>query len=885
MHLKDYQKTTLETLKRFFVEARIAGPQEAYKTITQEPEQKLRLGRYATDYSPFEAIPDAPYVCLRLPTGGGKTLLAAHAIKTARDAWIEKEHPLVLWLVPTNTIRLQTVDALRDARHPYRQALDEAFDSRVRIFDITMIRPQDLRDQTCIVVGTIQTLRVANTDGRKVYAHHEDLEPHFSAVPSNAPDLERSEDGPNKGKIKFSFANLMHLHRPLMIVDEAHNAVTGLSDEMKARVNPCAIIEFTATPKFNSNILHSVTAQELKREEMIKLPIVLAEHGNWQDAVSAAIVSRAALTEKALLDTDDYIRPIVLFQAQPKDQEVTVAVLKKHLMETENIPEEKIAVATGDQRELDSINLFDPKTKIEFIITVEALKEGWDCSFAYVFCSVSRIQSATAVEQLLGRVLRMPYAKRRKQPELNKAYAHIAEPVFTEAAKGLVDKLIDMGFSDSEAKENIESQQYELGDDDLFVQREAPEHEFKQTFEATEADIEALKQHASETVAILVKPDGKVEMSIKGYIAPELEERIKEAIPASAKASFAEAAKAYRAKVHPALSPADRFEEFVAPSLIAEVQGELILADTELFLEEFEWSILDSPAVLTEGEFTIRDSAMEFEIDLDGRQLSYTFVKEEDRLALDVPVDSWDETNLCLFLSQQIRQDYITPTELNRWIRDTITHLTKVRGISLSGLWRAKYPLALKLGAKIKQLRLDAKSNAYQQYLFAPEAKVSVSFDTAFAFHKDMYNDVRMHRGGAFRFSRHYLGPKKIPAFSGKEGDGGEEFLCAQMIDSLQEVDFWLRNVSQHPNSFRLPKAHGNFYPDFVAKLKDGRIFVIEYKGALLAGTGNDDTNEKRVVGALWEKASEGQGLFAIIEKNLDGLDVRAQLIKHITGK
>ena len=50
---------------------------------------------------------------------------------------------------------------------------------------------------------------------------------------------------------------------------------------------------------------------------------------------------------------------------------------------------------------------------VEYVITVEALKEGWDCSFAYVFCSVSRIQSATDVEQLLGRVMRMPYAKRR----------------------------------------------------------------------------------------------------------------------------------------------------------------------------------------------------------------------------------------------------------------------------------------------------------------------------------------------------------------------------------------------------------------------------------------------------------------------------------------
>jgi type III restriction enzyme len=251
MKLKNYQQDTLGTLSRFFRNARISGPKVAYEAIVREPDHKARLGRYAGDYRPLDEVPQAPCVCLRLPTGGGKTLLAAHSVAIARDTWIEKDYPLVLWLVPTNTIRLQTVEALKNARHAYRQALDEQFEGRVRVFDITdftMIQPHDLREQTCIVVGTIQTLRVSSTEGRKVYAHHEDMEPHFSAVPSNAPGLERSEDGPNKGRIKFSFANLMHMHRPLMIVDEAHNAMTSLSREMQARVNPCAIVEFTATP-------------------------------------------------------------------------------------------------------------------------------------------------------------------------------------------------------------------------------------------------------------------------------------------------------------------------------------------------------------------------------------------------------------------------------------------------------------------------------------------------------------------------------------------------------------------------------------------------------------------------------------------------------------
>ena len=755
-----------------------------------------------------------------------------------------------------------------------------------RIFDIAefpTIRPQDLRDQTCIVVGTIQTLRVSNTEGRKVYAHHEDLESHFSNVPSNAPDLERSEEGPNGGRIKFSFANLMHLHRPLMIVDEAHNAMTGLSRDMQARVNPCAIVEFTATPHLNSNILHNVTAQELKREEMIKLPIVLTEHADWQGAVGGAVATRAALAEKALLDTAGYIRPIVLFQAQSRDEDVTVEVLKKHLIETENIPEDKIAVATGDQRELDAIDLFDPRTKFEYIITVEALKEGWDCSFAYVFCSVSKIKSATAVEQLLGRVLRMPYAKRRAAPELNKAYAHIAEPVFTEAAKALVDRLVDMGFDDSEARENIENPQFELDGDGLFTQRARPAPIFRQTFNATSEAVEALRREAGEAVMVSETDGGNVEVAVTGYLAPAIEAAILRAAPDAARTQLSEAATRYRAEIHPILSAAERGESFVAPALTAWVQDEFVFAETDRFMEDFEWSLLDTPAALAESEFSIRQSQMEFEIDLDGKKLAYSFVNEQERLALDTPVEGWDEISLSVWLDRQVRQIYVPPSELLRWLRDAITHLTTTRGIAMSALWRAKYPLAQKLEAKIKALRQEARDEAYQVCLFSTEARTRISFEEGFTFSKDMYIDVRRHRGGAFRFRNHFLGPDNVPAFSGKDGDSGEEFICAQMLDSLNDkVEFWIRNVAQHVNSFRLPLASGFFYPDFVAKLKDGRIFVVEYKGEHFAGSGNDDTNEKRLVGALWEKASSGKGLFAVVEKEVDGRDPRGQLINKI---
>ena len=235
-------------------------------------------------------------------------------------------------------------------------------------------------------------------------------------------------------------------------------------------------------------------------------------------------------------DDADYIRPIVLFQAQPRNQEVTVAALKEHLIDIEQIPESKIAIATGDQRELDGIDLFDRTCPIEYVITVEALKEGWDCSFAYIFCSVSRIQSATDVEQLLGRVLRMPYAKQRQETALNKAYAFLSEPSFGEAARALADKLVDMGFEEDEALDNIEPVQRTLDfQRDLFGPQENPEPIFRYTTPATPEILSELKRCRTRGVARCAKLlTGKSKSRLTGWINQDREQAILETLPEQA---------------------------------------------------------------------------------------------------------------------------------------------------------------------------------------------------------------------------------------------------------------------------------------------------------------------------------------------------------------
>jgi type III restriction enzyme len=844
-----------------------------------------RLRDYAAGYKPIKALPDVPYVCLRLPTGGGKTILASHSITVAKDAWIEKDFPLVLWLVPTNTIRLQTAEALKDPRHPYRQVLDQAFEGRVRVFDIgdfTQLTPHDMRSNLCVVVGTIQALRQSKTDKYHVYRHHEMLEPHFSTVSPNAPGLERNDDGPDKGDIRFSFANLMHLHRPLVIMDEAHKAGSDLSQLVYERINPTAMIEFTATPKGFNNILHSVSAQELKDEEMIKMPVVLDEAETWQGAVNSAILKRAELQDWADRDREGYIRPIVLFQAQKKNEEVTVEVLKQHLIDNEDIDPAKIAVATGAQRELDGINLFDPNCGIEYVITIEALKEGWDCSFAYVFCSVANIRSSTDAEQLLGRVLRMPYATRRKAAALNKSYARLVSKRFAEAANSLRDKLVDMGFEESEAEANIEAEQPDLADG-LFGRQSRPRPTLTVEIEATEEEAKGIERVAPGKIKVSPDASGKATVQIKGFLKPREKEALYAQAPERHHGAFRDKIKEWEEKHAHEVAPAHRGETFTVPRLMAHVQDELVFGDTDVLMEYHDWSLADHPARLEPAEFDIVETTNTFEIDLDGNRLLIAAGDSSEQLTMDVEVEDWSPATLVSWLDRKVRDPWISQTELLAWLSDVVTYLTRDRKLPLAQLMRCKFILARKLGEKIKGFRQMERDKVYQLNLFGPEARLEVSFDEGFEFFDEMYADVPKYRGTKFAFRDHFMGPDEVPAFDGAEG--GEEEQCALVIDGLPGLKYWTRNVARHRNSFSLPTSTDKFYPDFVAMMEDGRLLVVEYKGKDRSPEESRDSREKELIGQQWAKASGGKAVFvmATMERG-DPKEVRTQISAALKG-
>ncbi len=188
---------------------------------------------------------------------------------------------------------------------------------------------------------------------------------------------------------------------------------------------------------------------------MIKLPVELESRDNWLDVLALTVDRRNDLEQRAeawRAESGRYVRPIATIQAQPKSKtrethtiEKVKAALVGQLGQF-NVPPNHVC----DHDELDGLDLSSPECPIRYIVTVEKLREGWDCPFAYVLGSVGNVATETAVEQLLGRVLRMPHATPTGVAEMDRAYAIVQSPDVAETAKSLCDSLVSRCGFDAE---------------------------------------------------------------------------------------------------------------------------------------------------------------------------------------------------------------------------------------------------------------------------------------------------------------------------------------------------------------------------------------------------------------------------------------------------
>ena len=456
MILKDYQKRVLATVREF-LEQMGELREKAAKVRESDPDLTVDWVRSTWEKVSSRAFQSRknclgeplPSFCLKIPTGGGKTFLATKIVDLVNTHYRKKRNGFVLWIVPTTQIYNQTLRALRDRDHPYRQVIDIASAGRTLILEKTNpFSPLDVHDNLCILLlmlpsanrETKAQLRMFRDSGGfdRFFPADEDVRGHTELI-ERIPNLDAfgEENGFWGRQVKSSLGNTLRVLQPLIILDEGHKAYSLNAKATLEGFNPCMIVELSATPPKGANVLVEILGQELNAEEMIKLDLHIQNRAsvNWKDTMLAAIEHRQKLEHDARryeAETGVYIRPICLIQVERtgKDQRRAGVIhaedVKDYLLSHPDIAEEQVAIKTSQKDELKVVDeaggLISRDCAVRFIITKQALQEGWDCAFAYVLTILTNPGSKNALTQLVGRILRQPYAEKTPHISLNESY-------------------------------------------------------------------------------------------------------------------------------------------------------------------------------------------------------------------------------------------------------------------------------------------------------------------------------------------------------------------------------------------------------------------------------------------------------------------------------
>ena len=470
MELKDYQSNALEafaawldalTSAQLQSQAAINALKQAGPAITISEDlynypriawhQLKDAGRVADSAGGYVSRTDdanrpIPHVCFKVPTGGGKTLIAAAALQRLR-----RQTGLALWVMPTRAIYEQTKAALRSREHPYRQMLEIASAGRVKLLEKDdLFTKADIENYLCVMLLMLPAanrqrgrdfLRMFRDSGRypTLFPDSDDLLGDARLL-NDYPDLERiTDDGP----VKHSLFNVFKMLRPAVILDEAHKAYGARNLEANeefarsvSRLDPSLVIELSATPNRGiSNLLVDITGVELKNEEMIKLPVQVTSFTNadWHYTLAQAHDELERLdTEAKSLQMSEgrYIRPIAVVRVertgrdQRDGERVHSEDVREYLTQNLRVPENSIAVKSSELDELGRDDLLSEFSPVRWVITRAALMEGWDCPFAYLLVMLDNTRAQRAITQLVGRVMRQPHARRTGREALDQCYVY-----------------------------------------------------------------------------------------------------------------------------------------------------------------------------------------------------------------------------------------------------------------------------------------------------------------------------------------------------------------------------------------------------------------------------------------------------------------------------
>ena len=850
MELKNYQKAVIRDLERYLeILMQTKNIETAYTRLWQEKDVKVGFGGMPKYQN---LLPGVPNVCLKVPTGGGKTFLAANAIEPIFSALGVVKRRAVVWLVPSDAILTQTLAALRDPAHPYRQKIDVAFGSRVEVYTKEQLlmgqhfNISAVNEQLSIMVLSYDSFR-GKKERLKAKQENSSLVALANAL--GEPDMPLEDTDPTA---LMQVINQLH---PLVIVDESHHARSNPSKQMLQNFNPCFVLDLTATPTKESNIISIVDAIHLKRENMVKLPVIVMNRNSQQDVLHDAIEMQRTLeihAKDAYEKGGSYIRPIVLFQAQPKSTEnaTTFEKLRQRLIAA-NIPAEQIAIKTAEINELKNVDLLSEKCSIRFIITVNALKEGWDCPFAYILASLANRTSQVDVEQILGRILRQPYAMQHSSPLLNTSYVLTNSVDFHTTLEKIVVGLNKAGFSrkDYRIGEAMEEPQ-------AVTQPEAEQTKIPFAPQATEAD--AFDDVNVQEVKTALESTAQGSAAISAMVR----EATVQAETYTAAAN--EADDGFMGGELGDMLIQNRVQPYLAEEVSALRIPQFFLRSVpDLFGDEFE---LLEKENLSEGfSLTGQDAQVSFElatgemyrVDVEDHGEAVPKYKRADselseyirnRMA-QLPPEQKIQSCTTMLCAQINRNNRYAASEINDYVRRIVGGMTQDE---LAAMETAIPTYAAKISQKIEGLEEAYREEQFLRWLDAGKIVCRESYALPSVITPAVTTDAI---------------PKSLYEAE-KDDMNPEEHELIDAVVALDNIKWWHRIIEK--KGFRL-NGFINHYPDFMVMTKSGKLVLIEYKGD---DRDNSNSARKLKLGRKWQAQCGPEYRYFMVFKNRDfGID------------
>lgn len=863
MQAKQYQQRALDALDDYL--SKLAETSDMSAAF--ESAQQVEGGYFPKRYQ--NSLPGVPQLTYKVPTGGGKTFLAAASLRSILG-WLPSGQPkVVAWLAPTDAILTQTLRALRDENHPYRQRINRDFQGHVEVYSKDeLLAGQNftigaVAGQLSIMVLSYDSFR-RNGDGLRAYEENGALMSFTSAFPQVEFPIENAHPS--------SLFQVINQLNPVVVVDESHRATSTLSMAMMRNFNPCFTLSLTATPANSANILVYVRASELKAEEMVKLPVMVVNRSTQTEVVADAIDLRAALESKAKAVHSagaPYCRPIALVQAEPRGDEsaLTFEAVRTKLCEA-GVPREHIAIKTATVDELRDVDLLSPGCPIRFIITVNALKEGWDCPFAYILAALANKNSSVDVEQVVGRILRQPNARRFSDQTLNMSYVLTGSNQFKTVVEKVVAGLNEAGFTRDDIR--VRDVLDDLGPD-VDGEPVASTEDGSESNEAEEGVLDFDAQRVAERTT--TSPSGDENPTQSDDLLDLLRGANRIADQYDAQVELDDAAD-ISSDTHDEMSseqtgsgPRGRqFQYMMRRAFLSDTKDlllpQFVLAERSSFLVE-ENPLLE-PSILTaklslRGRATMlnlgddRDSFRTIDVDEDNvprwgvsarreHDLIYRYLNAlPDNARLNAARES-------IITALDNAFDGLPSSELRRYVGRVVEDMDGDQRVILEN---QPQRVAEAVKTNVRGFQVAHAKSEFQTALATGELQVTPTY--------------RLPKGFNFGFVHDSIARS---LYEGEARMNTLEMDLVTEISSMRNIRWWHRNPSK--TGFRI-NGFINHYPDFIVRTEEGRIVLVETKSDHLNA---DDSRQRLDVGTAWQNlAGERFRYFMVFRDGADAID------------